>query len=419
MAQSKVSYWKRAGAGILAVFTATFGWMPTSAQELRPIRIGLLATLSGPLAAAGEQIKQGVELCMKERNNTLAGRKVEVIVGDTAGQPAVARSRTQELVEREKVDVLFGPVAAFEALAIDDYIRQAKVPILSNGGAEDLTQRKSNPWFVRAVGTSAQPNHPFGDYAAKTLGYKKVLTIADDFAFGHELVAGFQRTFEAGGGKIVEKLWPPLNAPDYGLYIAKIPQDIDAVFIGFAGGNGLKFLKQFAEYGLQGKIPVLATMTAVDEAVLKNMGDEAIGVISSGWYSAALDTPANKAFVAASRNAFGVDPGYHSVGSYTSCLLLDAALKTTGGKVEDKEALRTALRGATLAASPRGAMKLDEYGNPVQDVFIRKVERTDGRLVNQVIHTFPAVSQFWTYDPAQFLAEPVYGRDYTPKRVSN
>lgn len=387
------------------------------AQDAPPLKIGLLASLSGPLAAGGEQITQGVQLCLAERDSTLSGRKVELLIGDTAGQPAQARTKTQELVERENVDVLFGPVAAFEALAIDSYVRSSQVPILSNGGAEDLTQRKSNPWFIRAVGTSAQPNHPLGDYAAKTLGYRRVLTIADDFAFGHEVVGGFQRTFEENGGTVVEKLWPPLNTADYGTYIAQIPEDIDAVYIGFAGGNGLKFLQQFAEYGLKGTVPVLATMTAVDEAILKNMGDEAIGVISSGWYSSAADLPENKSFVDGSRARFGVDPGYHSVGSYTACLLLEEALKTTGGGADDKEKLREALRAASLSASPRGALKLDEYGNPVQDVYIREVARdADGRLVNKVIMTYPAVSQFWTYAPAEFLANPVYSRDYPPMK---
>lgn len=400
-----------AGITVAAIAAST----PALADD-RAVRLGVLASLSGPLAAAGEQLKQGVDLCMAERDNMLSGRKIDVFFGDTAGQPAVARTRTQELVEREKVDVIFGPVAAFEALAIDDYIRSAEVPILSNGGAEDLTQRQTNPWFVRAVGTSAQPNHPFGHYAFEELGYKRVITIADDFAFGHELVAGFQRTFEEAGGEVVTKLWPPLNAPDYGPYIAQFHSDIDAVFIGFAGGNGLKFLKQFEEFGLKESIPVLATMTAVDEAILKNMGDETLGVISSGWYSAALDTPDNNTFVEAAQNAFGVDPGYHMVGSYTACLLLEAALAEIDGNIEGENALRDALRNASLDAGPRGKLVLDEFGNPIQDVFIREVVRAeDGHLINRVIHTYPKVSQFWTYGAEAFLADPVYDRDFSTK----
>src|SRR6476620_12509844 len=159
-----------------------------------PMRIGFRAVRTGPLAAGGKQMEQGIELFLKERNNTIAGRKVELIVADTGGNPAGARTKTQELVERDKVHVIIGPLAAFEALAIDDYIRQTKTPIISpSAAAEDLTQRKPNPWFVRAVGTSAQPSHAMGEYAAKDLKYKRVAIIADDFAFGHEIAAGFQR----------------------------------------------------------------------------------------------------------------------------------------------------------------------------------------------------------------------------------
>src|SRR6476469_4443038 len=194
-----------------------------------PIRLGFLTVRSGALAAGGKQMEDALRLFLKERNNMVAGRKVELIVADTAGQPAITKTKTQELVEKDKVDVIIGPLAAFEALAIDDYIRKAQVPVISpSAAAEDLTQRKPNPWFVRAVGTSAQANHPFGEYAAKDLKYKRIAIVADDFAFGHETAAGFQRTFEENGGKIVQKLWSPLNAAEYGTYITQIDPSIDA-----------------------------------------------------------------------------------------------------------------------------------------------------------------------------------------------
>ena len=143
----------------------------------------------------------------------LAGRPVELQTADTGGNPAQARTKTQELVERFNVHCLIGPLAAFEALAIDDYIRSSKTPILTVAGAEDMTQRKPNPWLVRPSSTSAQPSHPLGDYAAKDLKLNRVAVLADDFAFGHENVAGFQRVFEDNGGKVVQKLFTPLNAP--------------------------------------------------------------------------------------------------------------------------------------------------------------------------------------------------------------
>src|SRR5271154_25900 len=230
---------------------------PAVLAQAGPIRVGFLTVKTGPLASGGIQMEQGLTLYMKERNYELAGRKVEIITADTGGVPANARAKTQELVERNKVACLIGPLAAFEALALDDYIRQEKLPTLSVAAAEDMTQRKANPWFARATSTSAQCSHPMGEYAAKELKYKRVAVIADDFAYGHELVAGFQRVFEDNGGKVVQKLWPPLAVPDYASYIGQIKPDLDALFIGFAGSNGFRFIRQFNEFGLIEKIPII------------------------------------------------------------------------------------------------------------------------------------------------------------------
>jgi len=387
---------------------------PVQAQT-EPLRIGFLTVRSGALAAGGRQLEEGIQLFLKERNNMIAGRKVELIIADTGGNPAGAKNKTQELVERNKVHVIIGPLAAFEAIAIDDYIRQTKTPtVADSAAAEDLTQRKVNPWFVRAVGSSAQPNQALGEYAAKTLGYKRIAIIADDFAYGHESSAGFQRVFEDNGGKVVQKLWPPLNVADYGSYIGQLKQNVDAVFAGFAGANGLRFLKQYKEYGM--KAPVLGSMTTADEGILKQMGDEAIGVVTGGWYAAGIDSPDNKRFVAAVNKEYGVDPGYYTLGAYSAGVLVETAAKAVNGKVEDKEAFMKALRNPGTVRDARGDWKIDEYGNPVMTMFIRKVERKDGKLLNTVVKTYPNTSQFWTYDPKAFLAAPVYSRDVPPAK---
>lgn len=396
-------------AAALAVAVTT----PVRAADPAPIRVGFLTIKSGALAAGGKQMEDGLRLFLKERNNMIAGRKVELFVGDTAGQPAVTKTKAQELVEKDKVHVIIGPLAAFEALAIDDYIRKSEVPVISpSAAAEDLTQRKPNPWFVRAVGTSAQPSHVLGDYAARELKYKRIAIIADDFAFGHEVAAGFQRTFEENGGKVVQKLWSPLNVADYGSYISQIKPNVDAVFAAFAGGNGIKFLKQYNEYGMKAKIPVLGAMTTVDEGILKSMGDEALGVISAGWYAASIDNADNKRFVQSINRDYQQDPGYYSMGAYGAALMLEQALKEVKGKIEDKPAFMAALRNVQLSNDPRGKISLDALGNPVMDIHVRKVERKNGKLSNTVVKTYPAVSQFWTYSRKDFLANPVYTRDY-------
>jgi branched-chain amino acid transport system substrate-binding protein len=399
-----------AGAGIASMAAPHVVF----AQNSGPIRVGLMAAKTGPLASGGIDMELAMTMFLKERDNTLAGRKVELIVADTAGSPATARTKAQELVEKNDIHCIIGPLAAFEALAIADYLTEKGIPTIGVAAAEDMTQRHPSPWFVRATSTSAQCTYPLADYATKELKYKRIVTIADDFAYGHEMCAGFQRAFEDNGGKIIQKIFSPLATPDYGSYVAQV-RSADAIFLGTAGSNGFRFLRQFIEYGLKDKMAVIGGMTALDESVLRNMGDEALGIVTTSWYSAELDNTLNKAFAAAFRKQFKYDPGYYAGGTYVSGEILEAGLKGAKGNVEDKKALMTAIRGSN-ADTVRGVVKFDEFGNAIGDVYIRKVARSDGRLVNSVIKTYPNVSQFWTYDKTAFLKNPVYSRDYPPAK---
>jgi len=380
-----------------------------------PIRLGLMTVKTGPLASGGLDMERALIMYLRERNNTLAGRKVELFVGDSAGNPAQAKSKIQELVEKDHIHVMIGPLAAGEALATDDYIREQKLPTLSVAAAEDMTQRKPNPWFVRGTSTSSQCSQPLADYCYKTLKYRRMAVIADDIPYGHEMCAGFQRVFEDLGGKIVQKTFPPLTVPDYGTYLAQLCTNIDGVFLGFAGSNGFRYVRQFNEYGLHGKVNIVGGMTALDEAVLRNMKYEAIGIITTCWYSATLDNPLNQKFAAAFRAEAKYDPGFYAAATYVEAAVLETALKAIKGKVEDKAALMKALR-SIHADTVRGPVSFDRFGNVVGNVYIRKVERDEGRLVNAVIYTYPNVSQFWTYKPEEFLKNPVYSRDWPPAK---
>jgi len=397
-----------AGAGIASMAAPHL----VLAQNSGSVRVGLLAAKTGPLASGGIDMELAATMFLKERDNTLAGRKVELIVADTAGVPATARTKAQELVEKNNIHCIIGPLAAFEALAIADYLTEKEIPTIGVAAAEDMTQRHPSPWFVRATSTSAQCAYPLADYSAKELKYKKIVTIADDFAYGHEMCAGFQRAFEDNGGKIIQKIFTPLATPDYGSYVAQV-KSADAIFLGTAGSNGFRFLRQFIEYGLKDKMAVIGGMTALDESVLRNMGDE--GIVTTSWYSAELDNPLNKAFAEAFRKQFKYDPGYYAGGTYVSGQVLEAGLKAARANAEDKKALMTGIRGSN-AETVRGVVKFDEFGNAVGDVYIRKVARKDGRLVNSVIKTYPDVTQFWTYDKTAFLKNPVYSRDYPPAK---
>jgi branched-chain amino acid transport system substrate-binding protein len=396
---------------LAALGLAPFTWPGGALAQGEPLRVGFLTVRTGPLAAGGRQMEQGIQLLLKERNNVFAGRKVELIIADTGGNPAGAKNKVQELVEKEKVAAIIGPLATFEAIAIDDYMLHAKVPLITPTSAaqNDLAQQKKNEYVIHAVGTAAQPTHVLGQWAAKKLGMKRIAFIADDFAYGHEGAAGFFKAFEDNGGKGIQRLWPPLNVPDYGSYISQIKPDADGVYAGFAGTNGVRFLKQYREYQL--KAPVLGNPTAVDEGILQLMGDEALGVYSASWYSAAIDTPDNRRFVEAVRREYKVTPGFYTAGTYTAGLWLEAALKSINGRFEDKPAFVRALHQVRLTSGPMGPIRLDEYSKPILNIYIRKVERKDGQLVNTIVETFPEVSQFWTYEPRAFLAMPPYSRE--------
>jgi branched-chain amino acid transport system substrate-binding protein len=397
---------------------AAFSMLPQQArsQTSEPLRIGFLTVKTGPLAAGGKQQEEGAALFLKERNGTIAGRKIELITQDTAGNPALAKAKTQELVERHNVPVIIGPLATSEALAIDGYIRETKVPLITttSSATVDLKSHPVNPWVLHAFGTAPQVTYPLGDYAVKTLGFKRIAIVAEDFTYGHEGAGGFQLAFEGAGGRIVQKLWPPLNALEYGSFLAQIKRDVDAIYIGFAGSNPLRFLRQFSEAGLT--MAVLGNTTSTDEGILKIMGEEAVGTYSAGWYAAGLDTPDNKKFVASINADFQHDPGFYTAGPYTALLIIEEALKATSGRTQDAAGFLKAMHEVRLTHGPIGPVRLDEYGTPILDIHIRRVAPVNGKLVNTILKTYPQVSQFWTYDPAKFVMQPVFSRDFPPSR---
>ena len=392
------------------------GERPTWAQR-GPIKVALLVPTTGPLSANGKDMVNGLELFFEEQKYRLAGREIKLIVEDDEGKPATGLTKSRGLVEGQAVHLLMGPLSAAVGYAIAPYLDGKKVPtIFPIVSSEDITQRKRSPYIVRTGWTSAQPMHPFGTWVYENLKYRKIAMIGYDFAFGWEVAAGFHRTFEDAGGQIVQKLWPPLNTPDFAPYIAQLRRDVDAVWCVFSGADALRFSKQYAEAGLRERLPLIGNGTFTDEHVLRTMGDEVLGVITAHQYSAALQTPANRKFVAAYEAKFRQVPSYYSEGTYVAGIALKAALEATGGDIENVDKFLGALRRADLSDAPRGAVRFDDFGNPIQNIYVRRVEKAGGRLQNTVIHTFPSVSQFWTYKPEEYLKNPVYSRDYPPCR---
>ena len=389
--------------------------MPASAQNA-PMKIGLLTVKTGPLAAGGIHFEEGITAFLKDKNFTLSGRKIELIVADTGGNPAGAKTKAQEVVERDKVDIVLGPFAAFELLATVDYLAQAKMPTLAFAGAEDVTQRKGNPYLTRTSYTSAQCLYPLADYVIREMKLKRAVTMGDDFAFGYEQIGGFQRVLEEQGGQVVKKLWSPLNTADYAPYVAQIPE-CDVLCEVLAGSNPLKFTKQARGLGV--KQPLVGGATVADDTIIGAHDESAAGLINTNPYSLDRDSEANKRFIAAMKTHHGNDV---RIGHYAACFfangqIIEAALAKTDGKSDNPETLAKAVRSVSLADTPRGPINFDGYGNAVVDVYVRRAEKDGGKMVNKTIKTYRKVSQFWTMDPKAFLKEPVFSRDYPPLKT--
>jgi branched-chain amino acid transport system substrate-binding protein len=388
---------------------------PSWAQAKSPIKIGFITPLSGGMAANGKDMLAGIQLYLEEIGYQAAGRKIELIVEDDEATPATSLTKTRKLVEKDGVHIMSGGLMASTGYALVPYIDENQIPMTYPIMApDDLTQRQRPKWIVRTGWNSSQPNHPLGEYAYQTLKLRKVVIMSLDYAFGWECVGGFQKTFEEAGGKVIQKIWTPLTVTDFSPYLAQISKDADGVYAMFTGRTTLQFNKQYQEFGLKGKIMLIGGGTTTDEHALPQMGNEAIGVITSLHYSEALDNPANKKFVKAYREKAKKAASYYSEGTYTGARWIVEAIKAINGDVENRPKLMDALRKVELKDVPRGGFKLDSYGNPVQNVYIRKVERVGGELQNSVIHTYPNVSQFWKYKPEDFLKQPVYSREFPP-----
>jgi len=383
------------------------------------LRIGFLVPVTGIYAQIGKDMTDGFQLYLDQVKADFAGAKVKFIVEDEQGKPATAVLKASKLVGEDKVQLLVGGLLASTGYALAPESTRAKVVyIASIPSADDLTQRKlaEFPYFFRTGWTSSQPTQPLGQWACDQ-GYKKVAMVAADYAFGYESVGGFQKVFEDCGGKVIQKIWPPLGTKDFGPYISTLKPDADAIFTLMVGPMALQFPKQLRGAGI--KKPIIGGSVSYDEFALPFMGDEVVGDFSALQYSAALQTPKNEAFVKAYRAKYGKVPGYYAESNYTTALLIHEAMKKTGGKWPGSEQFIKIMASLKVDA-PRGPVSFDDMRNPVQNIYIKKVEKKTmfgydkAELWNTVIKTYPNVSQFWTYGKDKFLAQPVYDREFPP-----
>jgi len=401
---------------LLLASSVAFGAVTTANSE--ELRIGFLAPTTGIFAQVGKDMVDGFQMYLDEHKNGFGGAQVKFIVEDEQGKPDTAVTKARKLVLQDKVQMFVGGLLASTGYALAPVSSKDAIYISSVAAADDLTQRDlaKFPYFIRTGWTSSQPSHPFGQWACDQ-GYKKVITIAADYAFGYEVAGGFQRAFEACGGRVVQKIWPPLGTKDFGPYLPTMKQDADAIFTVMVGPMSLQFPKQLQASG--NKKPVIGGGTSYDEFVLPAMGDEVIGHVSALQYSAAIDTPRNAAFVKAYRSKFGKVPSYYSESNYTTAQMIDEVMTKNKGKFPGGEEFIKQLAAVKVDA-PRGPVSIDEMRNPVQNIYVKKVEKKKmfgydkDELWNSVIKTYPNVNQFGQFKKEEFLATPVYSRDFPP-----
>jgi branched-chain amino acid transport system substrate-binding protein len=393
------------------------GFAPAAAQE--NLRIGLLSPMTGFLSQTGQDMTHGFQLYLEEHHGMLGGAKVDLIVEDTQGKPDTAVIKAKKLALQDHVDMFIGGVLASTGYALAPVSTEQKTVYISSvAAADDLTQRQLDkyPYFIRTTWTSSLPNHPLGQWACEQ-GYKKAVAIAADYAFGYESVGGFQKAFEDCGGKVIQKIWPPLGNKDFGPFIPTIKSDADVIYSLMVGPMAPQFPKQLREAGV--KLPIIAGGTSYDDYNVAFDSDVVIGDVSALMYSAALQTPKNEAFVKAFRAKYNVVPGYYAEANYTTAQMVDEAMAKSGGKFPGQEQFIKNMLTLKIDAV-RGPVSFDDMRNPVENVYIRKVEKTtlfgDAKpeLWNVVIKTYPNVGQFWTYGKDAFLKQRVYDRDFPP-----
>lgn len=400
--------------GGLAVFGS---FSEARAQTSGPIKIGLLTPLTGVVASGGKEIAEGFNLYWDQVGKKVAGREVQIFIEDDGSNPDIALQKARKLTEQTKVDFLIGDLLANTGLAVAEYAKTSGIPyFIPVIAADDLTQRKRIPNVIRVAGYSAsQMPRPLADYAFKKKKLRKIITISQDYTFGHEQCGGFAQVFTGLGGNIVAQHWNPLNTQDFSPYIAQIQAAApDAVFAMETGADATRLIQQWSNFGLKDKIVLLGAQNFTDQSVIRTLGPEVEGILSSAHFAEGNDAPATKKFVAEYEAAYKHLPSIYGFSHYSAAMWLAEAIKTVSGNVEDRPKFLEAVRHTVLTGSPLGRpVRLDAYGNPVYDVFIRNVvKRPDGRYWNVPIDTYPNVSQFWTYNPEEYLKQPPYSRTF-------
>lgn len=412
------------GILVIATLFLFFGLKHGTASALDEIRIGTIGPITGWATIFGQGVLNGVKLALDEHNNQFNGIPIKVFSEDTKADVEVMRTKLDSLKNRDKVHLIIGPSLGHEGMAAVDWgARNPEVPILIGYSApEDITMRKATRSVIRPGWTGAQVIFNFGQFCAKDLGYKKIIIVGQDYSYPWDQAAGFIRGFLENGGEKVERIWHPVEAVDFSSIMAKLMQmskEYDAVLNNSGGAQVIAFFKQWKQFGLDKVYPqILGQANVPIVSMLSELGDDALGVYSSLHYYDGNPSAANQQFRENFKKKYGSYPDVIAVQGYDAMNVAFKAMQAINGQVDDTDKFIAALRQVKMNAeeSPRGPFYFDKYANPVQNIYIKKVVKKDGRLMNIAVKTYENVSQFGPYaDMAdKYMAAPATTRDYPP-----
>ncbi|KAB2330498.1 ABC transporter substrate-binding protein [Cytobacillus depressus] len=356
------------------------------------IKIGALLPATGVYASLGENVNNGMELYFEEHNWEVAGKKIEIVHEDSEADPQVSLRKLRKMIEQDKIDILTGPISTAVAYAIRDDVDKNKLPFLvSHAGGNDLTRSKRSDYIWRSSFSSWQIGHSMGQWAFNNVG-KKIYLTAADYAFGHEVVEAFKEAYTNAGGEIVDEVYPPLGNNDYSSYLGKMNRDdIDGIYAFFAGSDAVRFVQQYEQYGLKGKIPLIGSGWLVAEDVRPQQGNAPEGIKSSIFWDYSLETEENKKFVEAYEKKFNKRPSIESLEGYDAAAIMAKAIESLNGDVSDPTKIVEQISSVELI-SPRGLIKFDkDTHHVIQDLYIVETVVVDGSTENKVIDTISQV----------------------------
>ncbi|MBY5163338.1 ABC transporter substrate-binding protein [Salsipaludibacter albus] len=368
--------------------------------DAQPITVGLVNPLTGPFAALGEDVNDGFRLYLDQHDGMLAGHEVVVETEDTANDVATAQEAVTKLTE-DGVDLLAGFVNSGVTYGVAADIVDSGVPlVITTAGADDLTQRDAADNIFRLSYTSSQDAMPLGEYACTELGHETMAIIGLDYAFGWEAASGFATAYEDAGCDVVQEIYAALGTSDWAPFVQQIDDRAAAVWAVAPGSDGIRLLQAYRDFGVSQ--PLIGHGSTTDEQILSEQQATADGVVTSLHYSAAIDSDDNRAFVTAFEDETGRSVSQYAEHGWATAQVLEAALESIDGEVT-RETLVEAIGGVEIDA-PRGPLRFDEYGQAIYTVYVRRVAEVDGTWVNEVVDSYPDTSQFWTYDPEEFMA---------------